>query len=622
MSKEREELLQEPVQPQEKEAQTAPEQPEAAAEKQIDEQTEMTREDEVEKASPTEDAPRKWWKKPTWIAVLCVAAALLLCYGGLCVAAGMSKTVAGRVYVLDVDVGGLTREQVAQRWEQEQAALLERTAIPLTADEQELGKVTLQQMGASATPEAAAEAAWNVTHENVFLGGWHLLRSWFADTHVQPQWTVDSGAMRRCAQELSEETYTTAVDGAWRLDKEKTDGFYVTRAADGHRLDPAQLMTALRTALEVGDFSPVACTYLPVVAKPLDLDALHEEICVEGTSAMYDKATGGLTEERLGVQFDLAQAKELVEKAEPGTELVIPATVTFPKVTKEELEKVLFRDRLGSYTTYVSGSWGRIENVEIAASNINYWVLNPGESFSYNDAVGPTDAAHGFHAAPGYVGGETVDVYGGGVCQVSSTLYYATLLSNLEIVTRYCHQYAPGYIRWGCDATVYEGPVDFVFRNNTDYPIRIITGWYGSNLTVSIQGTKVDDSYVEMVTSVEAEYPYETIYQEVSNLAPGVEVVEQYPYTGYTVYAWRYVYAGDGTLLSSDLESVSNYDSRDMIIKVGKQKPKPEPKPEPPTPTPDPQPPVPDPEPTPEPTPTPTPTPDPTPAPTPEGGAA
>ncbi len=617
MSKEREELLQEPVEPQEKEAQSEKEQPDAVV---VDEpggeQGEMP--DLIvyneEDFPPEEEIPRKWWKKPVWITVLAVAAALVLCYGGLCVAAGMSKTVAGRVYVLDVDMGGLSREQAAQRWEQEQAALLERAAIPLTIEDEALGEVTLQQMGASATAEAAVDAAWNVTHENAFLGGWHLLRSWFADTHVNPRWTVDSGTMRRCAMELSEETYTTAVDGAWRLDKKKTDGFYVTRAADGHRLDPARLMTSLRTALDTGDFSPVACSYLPVVGKPLDLDALHEEICGEGTSAMYDKATGGLTEERLGVEFDTARAKEIMEQAEPGEEVVIPAAVTFPKVTKEELEKVLFRDELGSYTTYVSGSWGRIKNVEIAADSVNYWVLNPGESFGYNDAIGPTTAANGYHPAPSYVGGKTVDDYGGGVCQVSSTLYYATLLANLEIVTRYCHQYAPSYIPFGCDATVYDGPIDFVFRNNTDYPIRIVTSWYGYNLTVTIQGTKVDDSYVQMVTSIEGEYPYEVIYQEVDDLAPGVEVVDQTPYTGYTVYAWRYVYAGDGTLISSDLESVSNYDSRDMIIRVGKQRPKPEPKPEPPAPDPKPEPPAPDP--APEPTPTPTPTP------TPEGSAA
>ncbi len=578
MSKEKETLLQESMEPQQREGQTETEHSGAQGE------TPCDRVCGEENALPENHRPVHRWKKPVWIGVLTVAAALVLCYAGLCVAAGMSKTVASGVYVLDVDMGGLSREQAAQRWEQEQAALLERTTVSLTAGEETLSQVTLQQMGASAAAEAAVDAAWNVTHDNIFLGGWYLLYGWLADIHVQPQWTVDSGTMRRCAKELSEQTCIPAKDGAWRLDESKSDGFYVTCAADGYRIDPAQLMTSLRTALEQGDLSPVSCSYQSLAGKPLDLDALHQEICAEGISAMYDKATGGLTEERLGVEFDLTEAKALLEQAEPGVELEIPATITRPKVTKEELEEVLFRDELGSYTTYVSGSWGRIRNVEIAADSINYWVLNPGESFSYNEGIGPTTAANGYHPAPSYVGGKTVDDYGGGVCQVSSTLYYATLLANLEIVTRYCHQYAPSYIPFGCDATVYEYPIDFVFRNNTDYPIRIVTSWYGYNLTVTIQGTKVDDSYVEMVTSIEGEYPYEVIYREVDNLAPGVEVVEQDPYTGYTVYAWRYVYAGDGTLISSNLESVSNYESRDMIIKVGKKlppKPAPEPAPAP-----------------------------------------
>ena len=140
-------------------------------------------------------------------------------------------------------------------------------------------------------------------------------------------------------------------------------------------------------------------------------------------------------------------------------------------------------------------------------------MLNCGDQFSYNDAIGPTTADYGFYAAPGYVGGKTVDVYGGGVCQVSSTLYYATLKADLEIVMRYCHQYAPGYIKWGCDATVYDGFPDFIFANNTDYPIKIVTYWNDNNVTVEILGTKVDDSYVDMVSETVGVIPRETVYE-------------------------------------------------------------------------------------------------------------
>ena len=290
-------------------------------------------------------------------------------------------------------------------------------------------------------------------------------------------------------------------------------------------------------------------------------------------NASYNAAADQVEEGTVQVTFDADAAQKLVAQAQPGQEITVPAQIQQPKVSKAVLEKVLFRDVLASCTTYVSGAWGRIQNVRKAAQNISGTVLNCGDQFSYNDAIGPTTADYGFYAAPGYVGGKTVDVYGGGVCQVSSTLYYATLKADLEIVMRYCHQYAPGYIKWGCDATVYEGFPDFIFANNTDYPIKIVTYWNNNNVTVEILGTKVDDSYVEMVSETVDVIPWETVYEETDELAPGEKQEIQTPYTGYVVQTWRNVYAGDGSLLSSTFEATSNYESRDQIIRIGKAKP-------------------------------------------------
>ena len=290
-------------------------------------------------------------------------------------------------------------------------------------------------------------------------------------------------------------------------------------------------------------------------------------------NASYNAAADQVEEGTVQVTFDADAAQKLVAQAQPGQEITVPAQIQQPKVSKAALEKVLFRDVLASCTTYVSGAWGRIQNVRKAAQNISGTVLNCGDQFSYNDAIGPTTADYGFYAAPGYVGGKTVDVYGGGVCQVSSTLYYATLKADLEIVMRYCHQYAPGYIKWGCDATVYDGFPDFIFANNTDYPIKIVTYWNGNNVTVEILGTKVDDSYVEIVSETVDVIPWETVYEETDELAPGEKQEIQTPYTGYVVQTWRNVYAGDGSLLSSTFEATSNYESRDQIIRIGKAKP-------------------------------------------------
>ena len=196
-------------------------------------------------------------------------------------------------------------------------------------------------------------------------------------------------------------------------------------------------------------------------------------------------------------------------------------------------------------------------------------VLNDGDIFDYNAVVGKRTTDRGFGAAPAYVNGETVDTIGGGICQVSSTIYYAALLSNLEIVERYAHRYAPSYITWGMDATVSWGGPEFRFKNDTGYPVRLDVTYENSRITVSVVGTKLDDTYVKMTYSVLGDTPYETEYVETEDLDWGTEQQKQSPYTGHQVVSYRNVYDGSGKLISQELEAKSNYKSRNEIILVG-----------------------------------------------------
>ena len=466
--------------------------------------------------------------------------------------------------------------------------------------------MNLTELGVSVTPQEAAQAAWNAAHGgNFFVNGYHLIRSWFGDTQAQVQWDLDAGQLSQRAESLSRELSRDPVDGAYRMEEGKGDGFYVTKAADGRTIDGDKLARALHQAVTTRCMDPIPCVSTITQGKPLDLAALEQEIGGQGKNASYDRSTGQVVEGRVGVTFDVAGAEKLVEDAQPGQEIIIPAQITYPTVTKAELEKVLFRDVLGQYTSYASGTSDRIFNVRKAAGNISGSVVNSGENFSYNNAVGPTTKEAGFKIGTAYVGGKAVPSYGGGVCQVSSTLYYSALLANLKIVSRACHMYAQDYVPSGCDATVFWPYLDFVLQNNTDYPIKIVTYWHNNNVTVKIFGTKTDSSFVKITSKTVSTTPWKTIYKEVDSLAPGAERVTQYPITGFTVQTWRNVYDGNGNLISSSFEAESNYDSRDKIVEVGKQEPQPEPKPDP-TPTPEPEPtPDPEPEPTPDPAPDP-----------------
>lgn len=503
------------------------------------------------------------------------AGALALCYVVICTVAALRQTVYPHTMLLGVDMGGLTVEEVAEKWKKECKTAYDGNGIALVEETgRELTTVSLAELGADVSEKEAARAAYAVGREgNFFRNGFSLIGSWFGASKAQPEMTIRQTVFTEKVTELVDTVDNTVVEGGFEIlsEGDKAAGLYLTKPKAGQRIEKKALCSSLESAIKGGQ-DAVECQFETVTPAPLDVDGIYRELQGEKAEARYDKGSGKIFPSRVGVTFDVKKVKEQLSKAKDGETVLADAQVAFPTVTTEMLEQGLFRDVLGTYTTKVSGTSVRIHNVYLAAQKINGKIYNPGETFRYNATVGERTEAGGFGAAPAYVGGKTVDSVGGGICQVSSTLYYATLLANLQIVTRYCHQFAPGYITWGCDATVSWGFPDFAFRNNTDYPIQIITEWEDNELTVTILGTKVDDTYVEITNAVLSSTPWETVYEVNDEMEPGSEPVEvQTPYTGYLVKTYRNVYAGDGTLISSTFEATSDYEKRNQIFEVDRQ---------------------------------------------------
>lgn len=218
----------------------------------------------------------------------------------------------------------------------------------------------------------------------------------------------------------------------------------------------------------------------------------------EPQNAELDPETYEIAPSTDGLSFDVAAAQALFERAESGESFLIPLERTAPEITTEKLEASLFADLLSEAESKVGGTSNRISNVRLAGSMCDGSIVLPGEEFSYWSKISPCSAAQGFLPAPAYSNGKTVQATGGGVCQMSSTIYYAALKSNLEIVERRPHTYAVDYVPDGCDAMFSGGSSDFRFKNNTDYPIKIVVNYEAPKLTVQIWGTKTDDTYVEM----------------------------------------------------------------------------------------------------------------------------
>ena len=504
-----------------------------------------------------------------------VLGVLVLGYGAACAAAQMvyGHAALPNTTVLGLDVSGMSAQEAEQLWQEKGAAALESTAIDLTRDGQTVGSVTLAELGVTVKPLYISRAAGCDSASDhpltVVESGWELLRSYLRPTDVTPQLDVDGAKLTDTCETLADTLDCTLVDGSYRL--EDGQGLYITKPRDGEKLDGGALRTLLEQRLAARDLSPAECVYRERQAAALDVQALHDELEGKTVSAVCDKATGRPTQSHVGVTFDVAAVRSQLDAAAPGAEFLADAEVQFPAVTTEELETAMFRDVLGTSTTKCAGPWGRHQNIRLAAKAINGNIYNPGEEFWYNAAVGQRTEARGFQPAAAYSGGRTVTSIGGGICQVSSTLYYATLLSDLKIVLRYAHMFDPGYMPvTGCDATVSWGGPDFAFRNDTDYPIKIVTSYNDdtNELTVTIMGTRVNDNYVVMTNQSLSYSEFKVVYKEDESVSPGDQVVDQYGHNGYEVRTYRNVYDGGGKLLRSTVEATSDYDRGDKIILV------------------------------------------------------
>ena len=513
--------------------------------------------------------------KTAGLVVGIVLGVLVLGYGAACAAAQMvyGHAALPNTTVLGLDVSGMSAQEAEQLWQEKGAAALESTAIDLTRDGQTVGSVTLAELGVTVKPLYISRAAGCDSASDhpltVVESGWELLRSYLRPTDVTPQLDVDGAKLTDTCETLADTLDCTLVDGGYRL--ENGQGLYITKPRDGEKLDGGALRTLLEQRLAARDLSPAECVYRERQAAALDVQALHDELEGKTVSAVCDKATGRPTQSHVGVTFDVAAVQSQLDAAAPGAEFLADAEVQFPAVTTEELETAMFRDVLGTSTTKCAGPWGRHQNIRLAAKAINGNIYNPGEEFWYNAAVGQRTEARGFQPAAAYSGGRTVTSIGGGICQVSSTLYYATLLSDLKIVLRYAHMFDPGYMPvTGCDATVSWGGPDFAFRNDTDYPIKIVTSYNDdtNELTVTIMGTRVNDNYVVMTNQFLSYSEFKVVYKEDESVSPGDQVVDQYGHNGYEVRTYRNVYDGDGKLLRSTVEATSDYDRGDKIILV------------------------------------------------------
>lgn len=287
-----------------------------------------------------------------------------------------------------------------------------------------------------------------------------------------------------------------------------------------------------------------------------------------------------ITEEQDGIVFNYEEsAKLLTEKVtadwddRAAFELDMVTQVEEAKYTKEVMEKVT--DKIGSFSTnYSSSASGRKANVKAGASFINGNVVYPGETFSVHDVVTPFTYDRGYAMAGSYSNGETVQSMGGGICQVSTTLYNAVLNAELEIVERHEHSMTVSYVQLSADAAIAGTYKDLKFKNNLDTPIYIEGSANGSTLTFTIWGeeTRPSNRTISFVNEVLSTTPPTETEEKDPTLEEGVRKVISKGHTGYKTKLWKIIKV-DGKQTDKVLVNSSSYMMSKTKVAVGTKKP-------------------------------------------------
>ena len=495
---------------------------------------------------------------------------VLLLFVALCGFTYLYPNVFPGVTVGTIPVGGMSRSAAVDKIEKESGALYEGQNVSVTIYETTYD-IPVEDVLQSVDSEQSAANAFAVGRTgNPFVRMWNVIKAAAGKNEAQIAATVDEDGLTKTLEDIASKALTEPVEPTWEIG---TDTMTIYAGKPGVNFDSAAVEQMLDEKIRLMDFEPNEVSVELSETPQIDIDKIAEQVIGDPVSATVSKEDGKtIIPEKVGVQFDVEEARTIIGDGSAAS-YEIPVTTTAAKVTAEKLEEVLFRDTLASCSTSLNeGNVPRTNNVRLASAAINGTILNPGEEFSYNNVVGERTTERGYQSAGAYSGNEIIDEVGGGVCQPSSTLYMAVLRADLEVTQRVNHSFTVAYTPLGEDATVSWGGPDFCFKNDTDYPIKILAEQSNGQLTMTIVGTKTSDKTVTTRTEVIETYTPQRIEKKDNSMMVGQSRVEVSGIPGYSTRTYKIITENGQT--TEELANTSNYIKRDEVVYVGTIQPK------------------------------------------------
>lgn len=476
-----------------------------------------------------------------------------------------SNKIVNGVYINKIEVSGLTYDEAKEKLTKEYQKKINQT-IKLKHNEY-CKEISLDEIEAKFGIDEALDIAYSIGRSGKLLkDNYAIINANLAKVNIQPSFACNEEKLTSIINETNENLPDKVLNSSYNIEN---NNLIITRGKLGYSVKKEELKNLILNNI-INLITEEELIDIPIIEQEpdnIDIEKIHKEIYKEAKDAYYQKEPFTIYPHIVGVDFNISleEAKSLVNNS--GDTIVVPLKITNPNITTNQIGTEAFPDLLATYTTSFSASnFNRTTNIKLSSNKINGVVLMPGEEFSYNNVVGQRTIGKGYKSAPVYVGGKVVNDIGGGICQVSSTLYNTVLHANLEIVKRSNHRFATGYVPLSTDATVSWGGPEFIFKNSRKYPIKIVSTVTGGKIKVDIYGCKEEVEYDVIIQSETLQViPMKTEYRTNTSLPVGTTKTVQKGHAGYKSRAYR-ILKLDGKVISKQLLSTDTYAQLSTII--------------------------------------------------------
>ena len=480
-----------------------------------------------------------------------------------------NNKIINRVYIGDINVSNLSQEEAKKKietWYKETGL----SNIELTYNELS-ENITIEQFDASINIDELIKKACQIGKSgNIIKDNYEILFTLLFKNKIELNIQLNNEKIDKKIEEINSKLPDALQKSNYYIEE---DNLIIKKGKKGIQINSEELKKQLNEVIKKEENRKIIIPVNEILPEEINIEKIYNEIKKDAQNAYISQEPLEVHSHVNGVDFaiSLEEAKNILE--EQKEEYIIPLKITIPEITLDDLGKEAFPQILGTFsTTYNTSNQNRITNLKLASEKIDGTIILPGETFSYNKVVGERTIAKGYKEAAVYAGGKVVDGIGGGICQLSSTLYNSVLYANLEITSRSNHRFLTSYVTAGRDATVSWGTIDFCFKNTRSYPIKITSEVKNGVVTTSIYGIKEEKEYEVVIESKVTEViPYSTKYVKDSTLKEDEEEIVQYGANGAKSETYKIV-KYNGIVVSREQISSDIYSPLERIVKKGTKK--------------------------------------------------